>query len=167
MENVYQIAAEMEIVKMAHANAKRDLLEMLASINFVCPICKMRQDHAKFLLNFKLKIVKNKNRGLCVNQRCQCTKHTHGDYCQELILDPVWDYVITDESKNFEPRASHKSVLLGNELWIYGGLMLNARQMSKEFVVYQVDKKQFKLIKSQNDSPMPRYDHSMITYEVF
>ena len=44
--------------------------------------------------------------------------------------------------------------------------MLNAVQMSSEFVVYQVDKKQFKSIKSQNDAPLPRYDHSLISFEV-
>lgn len=107
-----------------------------------------------------------KNQAVCNHGKCECTKHTHGDYCQELVLNPVWDVVFTHHSDLFQPRASHKTILIEHELWIYGGLTLNSLQMSSDFVVYNAFDKKFRIIKGQNTAnPLPRYDHSIIQYK--
>jgi hypothetical protein len=55
--------------------------------------------------------------------------------------------------------------VIGDELWISGGLMLNAIQMSNDFVVYNIPQKKFRPLNSIS-APSARYDHSIVHYEV-
>jgi hypothetical protein len=109
------------------------------------------------------------NQAICRNGRCACTKHTHGDYCQELALNPAWDTVLTVESKHFQTRASHKSLVIDDELWIQGGLMLNPGQMSNDFAVLNIPHRKFRTIRAKNvdTGPLPRYDHSIAHFQVY
>ena len=90
----------------------------------------------------------------------------HGDYCQELVLNPVWDTMITNNSELFYPRASHKSIVVGDRLWIYGGIIFTSEGFLNHFSTYDFDRKAFINVLSRNDGPFPRYDHSLVLYEV-
>nr|CAD2183168.1 unnamed protein product [Meloidogyne enterolobii] len=131
-------------------------------------------EHQRCLSNMDGQIGPCKNKAFCKRNKCECTKHTHGDRCQELLLNPTWDIVVpttTNISTTiFSPRASHKSVLIGDDLWIYGGLTLNPTDYSlADFVVYNVKKRSFHSIPQKdengNKKPLQRYDHSIVHYQ--
>jgi hypothetical protein len=129
VENACQIATEMaNAPAMVFVYAMMDLLDQLANINIVFQTWMGRRDLAKFVqfCDFRHKYFHLQNQGYCKDGKCQCaTKHTHGDYCQELALNPIWDTVLTFEPKHFQPRASHKTIVIGNELWIQGFFKIN------------------------------------------
>ncbi|KAL3095437.1 hypothetical protein niasHS_007536 [Heterodera schachtii] len=108
-----------------------------------------------------------KNRALCKDKQCGCTKHHHGQHCQELVLNPVWDFVLTENvAKHFPPRASHKSVAVGrDEVWLHGGFMFNPARMNSDFVVFNVRERRFRAVKSKGTEPTPRYDHSVVLHK--
>lgn len=83
------------------------------------------------------------------------------------MLNPVWDTVPTIESaKHFYPRASHKSIVVGDEVWIHGGLAFNSDRISSDFVIYNVLERRFRTVKSRNEGPESRYDHSLVFHKV-
>ncbi|KAI1731926.1 kelch motif domain-containing protein [Ditylenchus destructor] len=105
-----------------------------------------------------------KNRGYCERGKCVCPSQTHGDNCQELTLNPVWDSLTVSPADLFQPRASHKSVLIGNEIWTFGGMLFNTSRKANDLTYFDITTQEFSLA-STSSSPSPRYDHSMIYYE--
>lgn len=94
-----------------------------------------------------------------------------GDYCQGLLLNPVLDKVIPASGKNattFYGRSSHKATLVGDQIWIYGGMTFNSVQTPDELVTYELGTQKFQTVTSADgaETPLPRYDHSMVYYNV-
>lgn len=111
----------------------------------------------------------------------RCNKHFHGDLCQEPNANPVWDTVITTDTRNttdlFQARASHASTLIGDDVYIFGGLTFttfnpqrpghqHASSLSTNAItMLSLEERAFYVVNTTNTPPSPRYDHSMIEFD--
>lgn len=89
-----------------------------------------------------------------------------GDNCQTLAIMPAWDSVLARGAETFAPRASHKGVLVDNEVWVLGGVEFEPYSDAFEIAVYNTNKAEWRKIRSVNTPPLPRYDHAVAVHKV-
>lgn len=81
--------------------------------------------------------------------------------------------MLTFSNKLFPPKASHKAVLIDNEIWIFGGIIFNGKKKANDLIYYNINEQEFNTVSistptSSNShyNPSTRYDHSMVVYNV-
>lgn len=89
-----------------------------------------------------------------------------GDYCQKVILESVWDKLLILNNDLFQPRASHKAILINNRIWTFGGYTFNNKAASNDIVMFDLENLEFHKYNLSQIIPNPRYDHSIVYFEV-
>uniref|UniRef100_A0A7E4VRK2 Attractin n=1 Tax=Panagrellus redivivus TaxID=6233 RepID=A0A7E4VRK2_PANRE len=101
--------------------------------------------------------------GTCNAQKCQCSSAYHGDYCQAIITDAVWDPVHVTPGVIL-PRASHAMAVNKNLAYIFGGYYFTPWKKN-DLIEYDSTTKEYNKLQSRNTPPFTRYDHSLVFYE--
>ncbi|EFO22877.1 kelch domain-containing protein family protein [Loa loa] len=101
--------------------------------------------------------------GICdSDNRCSCNMHFHGDRCQALTTQSVFETVST--SGDFGARASHTAILVNDtKIWVIGGAHFTG--VNNSFVaVYDIANSSWHKIPTKN-TPKSRYDHTVVKYK--
>ena len=102
--------------------------------------------------------------GNCENDKCVCRNNYKGPDCSIPKTDGAWDEV--DQVNRIAPRASHKAVVIGDNMWIASGDHFS-QEPFQELAKYNFKTGIWETITPHDDEvwPSTRYGHSFVYYK--
>lgn len=100
-------------------------------------------------------------------RKCNCTNGYTGETCQISDKRSFWSSPVANNQDILDGVASHAMVVIGNYLWLYGGLSLSKGPVDT-LARYNIKENTWEVIQASSEKyqgPSARYGHSLIAYD--